>query len=148
MRDSFIFYRSFAEAIRELEPEQKAQLIDGIIDYALDDKEPDIKGVAKAMFSLIRPQIDANNKRYENGKRGGRPKKDSNQEETEEKPKRNQNETKTKPNVNVNVNVNENVNHNANENGGRIEELRKRMNIEPKEFDKRLNALRERRKNE
>ena len=51
------------------------------------------KGVEKVIFSLIKPQLIANQKRYENGCRGGRP-------------NNNQIETKAKPNENDNVNVN------------------------------------------
>ena len=64
------------------------------------------------MLELCKPQIDANNRRFENGKKGGR----RNQTETKTEPKQNQTETKTEPNVNVNVNDNVNVNVNANEN--------------------------------
>lgn len=98
-RDSFIFYRSFYEAIRELADEEQIKVYKAISEYALDGNELELTGVSKAIFTLIKPQIDANTKRYENGKKGGR------------KPKQNQNETKTKPNVNdnVNVNVNDNV---------------------------------------
>ena len=79
-----------------------------------------------AIFKLIRPQVDANNKKYENGKKGGRPANsadDKNQDETKPKPNDNQSETKPKrnvndnDNVNVNDNVNENVNANDNDNG-------------------------------
>ena len=61
---------------------------------------------------MIKPQIDANNRKYQNGKLGGRPK--NNQNETKIKPKINQTITKTKPNVNDNDNVNENNNINNN----------------------------------
>jgi len=75
MRNGFIFYKSFAEAYRELpNPKEKIKLIDAIVDYALDDKDAELTGITKAIFSLIKPQIDANNKKYENGKKGGRPK--------------------------------------------------------------------------
>jgi len=66
---------------------------------------PSLTGISKAVFLLIKPQLDANIRRFENGSKGGRPK-------TKTKPKRNQNETKTKPNKNNNVNDNVNVNDN------------------------------------
>ena len=94
MRDGFIFYRSFAEAARTLEEKDKLRLYDAIIEYALDDVTPNIGGAVSGMFSLIKPQIDANNKRYENGRKGGRPR---NQIETETKPNNNQTETKPEP---------------------------------------------------
>lgn len=97
-RDSFIFYRSFYESVKEIPKEEQLQTYQLIIEYALNGVEIDAKGIPKAIFALVKPQIDANTKRYENGKKGGR------------KPKQNQNETKSKPNVNDNVNVNENVN--------------------------------------
>ncbi|WP_434310475.1 DUF6291 domain-containing protein [Hominifimenecus sp. rT4P-3] len=95
MRDSVLFYRSFWEAVRELEPEGQARLIKAIMEYGLDGVEPEIGGVEKALFLLIRPQIDANNRRYENGKNGGRPKQKQNekQEVSELEPEENQIET-------------------------------------------------------
>lgn len=76
MRDGFLFYRSFAQAMHGLPAEDYKRLMLILIDYALDDKEPEeISGIAESMFILMRPQIDANNRRYENGRKGGRPKK-------------------------------------------------------------------------
>ena len=113
-RDSFIFYRSFYESIQELDDEARSQCYDAIVNYALDGIEPNDNGVVMAIFKAFKPQIDANNRRYENGKkggeygkRGGRPK---NPTETPIKPLKNPTET---PNVNVNENVNVNVNGNV-----------------------------------
>lgn len=98
MRDGFIFYASFYEAISELEPEQQLECYTAISEYALFGREVETTGVVKAIFSLIKPQINANNQRYENGKKGGRPKVDkNNQDETKVKPKQNQDETKAEP---------------------------------------------------
>ena len=89
-------------------------------EYGLNGSEPELSGVSKAIFSLMKPQIDANNRRKENGFKGGRPKTETepkeNQTETKTKPKQNQTETKAEPNANVNANVNVNVNANANVN--------------------------------
>lgn len=109
MRDSIVFYRSFYEAIKDLPPEDFKESVKAIMEYGLNDLEIDSSGVAKAVFIMAKPQIDKNNKRYENGSMGGR-KPNCNQTVTKHEPRTNQTETKQKPNVNVNENVNENVN--------------------------------------
>ena len=77
------------------------------MEYSLYGKETDnLKPVARSIFTLIKPQIDVNNKRFDNGCKGGRPLK----KETKEKPSNNQKETKEKPNKNYNVNDNNNDN--------------------------------------
>lgn len=93
MRDGFVFYRSFREAIRELPEEERLKCYEVILDYALDEVVPNEVGISSAIFKLIKPQIDANNKRYENGKKGGR----GNRTETEPKPNTNQDVTKVEP---------------------------------------------------
>lgn len=111
MRDSIIFYRSFYEAISELEPDVQARVYTAIFEYSLNFNEVELSGLPKTIFTLIKPQLDANNKRYKNGRKGGRP----NQAETKEKPKDNQEITKHEANKNVNDNVNKNVNDNVND---------------------------------
>lgn len=108
MRDSIIFYRSFYEAIKELPLEMQGTIYSAIFEYSLNFNEIVLHGLPKAIFTLIKPQLDANNKRYENGKKGGR----KPNEETVDEPKDNQNETKTEPNKNVNVNANYNAKEN------------------------------------
>jgi DnaD/phage-associated family protein len=105
MRESMVFYKSFYESIKELDPKDQVQIYNAIFEYEFYKIKPELTGICKSIFTLILPQLEANDKRYENGKKGGRPK-------TKEKPKRNQKETKVEPNVNdnVNVNVNDNVN--------------------------------------
>lgn len=93
MRDGFIFYRSFAEALSKVDAETKAQVLDALCSFALDGEEVDLDGVAGALFSLMRPQVEANNKKYLNGCKGGRPR-------TETEPSENQSETKIKPSEN------------------------------------------------
>ena len=112
MRESFVFYRSFFEAITDLPDEEKGRMFSAICDYALNGNHPNFTGSEKSIFTLIKPQIDANTKKFENGKsggihgsKGGRPPKNN---PTITPPKPHNNPTKT-PNVNVNVNVNENV---------------------------------------
>lgn len=103
-RDSFIFYRSFYEAISELPKENQADSYNAIMRYALDQEEIELTGISKAIFSLVKPQLDANYKKYENGKQK--------KSKTEAKTK----QTKSKKVTNVNENVNENENDNVNDN--------------------------------
>lgn len=114
--DSFVFYRSFIQAIDDLKTdEEKVLILKAMTDYALDGKMPELEGYLNGYFNLIKPQIDANIKRRINGNKGGRPKKDNSN-------KSNGFENKSggfagaKPNGNVNVNNNENVNNNYNGN--------------------------------
>lgn len=105
-RDSFIFYRSFYEAIKEIPEKEQLQVYKAISVYALEQEEIELEGIAKAIFSLVKPQLDANYKKYENGK----------QKKSKTEANKKQKESKTVTNVNVNDNVNENVNDNVNEN--------------------------------
>lgn len=111
MNDSFVFYRSYYEAIKELSVEDQSKLFIAICEYALDDKVPELDGIAKIIFTLIKPNIDGANKRYrasvENGKKGGRPPK--------KKPSENLDETQEKPNENLNYNYNYDLNDNDND---------------------------------
>lgn len=72
-RDSFIFYRSFYEAVRDLPKDIKVEVLAAIIEYALYGRQPDVlKPFANSIFTLVRPTIDANNARFLNGKQGAR----------------------------------------------------------------------------
>lgn len=95
MRDGFVFYASWLEAIKNLPREMQGEVLTAIIEYGLYGETTEApKPITSAMLAMVKPQIDVNNKRYENGKKGGRPPKS----ETKEKPNRNQRETKEKPN--------------------------------------------------
>lgn len=79
-RDSFIFYRSFFEAIKRMPIEVQTEVFPALIEYALDGKEPKgLSDIAQGVFILVKPNIDASIARKENGKKfgklGGRPPK-------------------------------------------------------------------------
>lgn len=122
-RDSFVFYRSFYEAISCLSKEEKADCLDALAGYALNGVEPEADGVVKALFLSWKPQIDANNRRYLNGckgaeygRLGGRPKKNEGRDLDKNPIGVSSKNPKKTPNVNVNVNDNDNDNVNDNEN--------------------------------
>ena len=111
MRDSFVFYRGFYEAACDLDDDERLKLYDALAEYALNGAETlKERSVARAVFKSVKPQIDANNQRYENGKKGGAPKGNQNARKqpktTEKQPKNN----RKQPNVNVNANDNANAN--------------------------------------
>ena len=117
VKDSFVFYRSFYEALQNVPKKHRTEVYEAVFEYAFESREPSISGVPRALWELIRPQLDASQKRYENakkgaeyGKLGGRPRK---KEENKKPLKGYESETL---NVNVNENVNDNVNVNVNVN--------------------------------
>ena len=124
MRDTTIFYRSFYEAIKELPLENQALIYDAIFSYALDFTEKDLTGICKTVFTLIKPQIDANNKRFENGTKPKTKQKESKTEakdkqdlsKTEAKDKQDLSKTEANNNKNNNKKVNNNKNNNLNVN--------------------------------
>ena len=117
-RDTFIFYRSFKESMNELSDADRLIMYEAISDYSLDMKEPELTGFPKALFSIIRPIIDANWQRYNNGCKGGAPKGNKNnrfsKSTTEVQPKVNQSTTEVQPKYKLiyNDNVNDNKNKN------------------------------------
>ena len=126
-RNSCIFYKSFYDSIKELDPKDQVQIYNAIFKYQFDNELVDLKGVCKSIFTLVIPQLEANNKRYENGTKGGRPK-------TKTKPNENQKETKVKPNENVNENDNVNNNDNIKENIIKEKNFKKPTFEEVKEY--------------
>lgn len=109
MRDSTIFYRSFFEAIKELQPEHQSEIYNAIFEYSLNFNEVKLSGISKTVFTLIKPQIDANIKRFNSGKQ---PKTKQTESKEEAKPKRNT--SKSEANNNNNDNNNDNPNKNEN----------------------------------
>lgn len=124
-KDSFVFYRSFYEAIKKVPKKYRPVIYEAVFEYAFELREIPLSGVPDALWTLIKPQLDANYERYENGKkgaefgkRGGRPRKSDISDE-EKNPNGDILKTPmglSEKTPNVNVNVNENVNANVNEN--------------------------------
>ena len=114
--DSIIFYRSFYEALQCItDTAERSFMYDTIMAYAFDGIEPqDLTPLQNMAFTLIKPQLDANVKKSENGKKGGRPKKETTENEkpqvSEEKTIGFENENhrflETESNKNKNVNKN------------------------------------------
>ena len=138
MRESMVFYGSFASAIKRLPESEQLKALWAIIDYGLYDEEPSGDGLFLIPFDVARPVMDANRQRREGARKGGRPQSKSGASDAEtigfETESQNENhrfpETETigfetesqnetygsqneKPNINVNVNINENKKENT-----------------------------------
>ena len=76
MKQSFIFYRSFYEAIRDLPDKKRLKIYEMIIELGLNNVKIDEKDATiKSLFALIEPVLTSNYRKYENGQKGGRPRK-------------------------------------------------------------------------
>ena len=79
----FIFFKSYYEAIKNLDATSQYKILNAIIQYALYGIEPkndaDFDAKIAPIFILIKPTIDSSIKRYSacvsNGKKGRSPKR-------------------------------------------------------------------------
>ncbi len=111
--DSFIFYRSFYEAMEGQSDADRLALYDAIARLALNGEKAELPPAPRGLFTLIIPQIEANRKKRACGRRGGRPPREKTNGYEDEKTIGYE---KKKPNVNENENANENENGNGNGN--------------------------------
>jgi hypothetical protein len=109
VRNGFIFLKTFDESIEDLETQDKCIMYEAIVKYGLYGFEPELsKGYLKSIWKLITSTIDATSKKYdasvENGKKGGRPKKEPNNNPiiTQEKPNHNPTETLKEKKIELN----------------------------------------------
>lgn len=98
-RKQFTWYRSYYDALKELPAEEFRAIVLAVCAYALDGEEPELSGVARAIFTLIRPTLEVGRSKAENRSRaeqtplsteqtGNRP------EQTKNKPEQTQNKRK------------------------------------------------------
>jgi len=74
--NSITFYRSFFEAIKNLNDEQRLKLYDAIFEYQFEQKNINFDdAILQSFWILIQPNIDASNSKRLAGAKGGRPKK-------------------------------------------------------------------------
>ena len=121
LRQAFTFYISFEEALSCLDDHEELVMRRAISRYALYGETPNLTGPLMGMFLSWKPNIDASNTRRdassENGKKGGRPRKDKNLE----KPSDNLEEPSDnleKGNINIKENTNKKLNDKENVNTG------------------------------
>lgn len=71
-RKQFTFYRSYYEAVKELNKRDQAAVLLAICDYALNETEPNLTGAAKAVFIVLRPFLDTARRKAEGGMARGK----------------------------------------------------------------------------
>lgn len=112
-RNGFVFFAEYYTALQALETltaEEQLAVYKAIVRKGLLDIDPDTEELpvaARAMWVFMAPKMEAYATRYDNGNRGGRPKKNADADdaetapaETETKPKDNRTVTERKPKQN------------------------------------------------
>lgn len=82
--ESFTFFRSYHESLKNLNDRDRKQLLVAIVDYIFDDITPDFKGNKKSVWCLIEPHLNSSKTK------AGNARKKSNQNQNEIKSKSNQ----------------------------------------------------------
>jgi hypothetical protein len=104
-RDSMVFYRSFFDAIKELPERNQVEVLKAICEFGFDGIEPEISGISKTVWILIKPNLQANRKKWESGCKAK-----TKQKVSKPKAKKKQDVSKPEANVYVDVDVDEDVN--------------------------------------
>lgn len=77
-RKGVVFFYNWRKAAATLPPEERLAFYEGVIDYSETGRDPELQGVAAALFTMAKPTIDKNNALYENALKGGAPKGNGN----------------------------------------------------------------------
>ena len=110
-RTGFFFYRAIFDSVSQLKKREKTTIYEAIFAYALNMEEPNVEGwsdTARAIWTLAKPMLDNDLRRFENGCKGGAPKgvinnpKGNNQHNREDNREDNQRITENKPTNNKN----------------------------------------------
>ncbi len=94
------FFRSYYEVARELPEKQRLALYDAIMQFAFDDEEPCLTGLANSFFTLIRPSVSKSKARAHSGGMGGRSKGQADDEPSGSNHEANTKQTASKPEAN------------------------------------------------
>ena len=90
-RNSFIFYKGWREAIKDLPDDVRLEIYESIIEYATTGNLRGLKPMANIAFNFIKIDIDRDTEKYmsivernkSNGSKGGRPKSENPKEPKE-----------------------------------------------------------------
>jgi hypothetical protein len=65
-RNSVLFYRNFYESIKSIPQADQPAVYDAIFAFVFENKEPELTGIAKTVFNLIKPLIGTINQDVDN----------------------------------------------------------------------------------
>lgn len=91
-RKQFTWYRSYYDALKEIPAEEFRAIVLAVCAYALDGEEPELSGVARAIFTLIRPTLEVGRSKAENRSRAEQTSLSA--EQTDNKPEQTENKRK------------------------------------------------------
>lgn len=141
IRDSFVMFKNWTDAINALPEEYQLETYKAVVAYGINGEIPqNLSPIANAMLISFSKGMENSIARYnasvENGKKGGRPPKNENPaeenktQENLEKPNLTQeNQEQPSNNLNVNDNVNVGVNGNVNVNENKKNNLKESMKV-------------------
>ena len=123
----FTFFRSYHESLKDLETDDRRELLEAIVNYVFDDIEPELMGFKKTIWTLMLPNLNTSKTKSKNA-----------QKETKEK--QTKNKKKTKNNQTEDSDLLENKNKKKNKKEDKEEGIEKRK--EKEEESEELSELR------
>lgn len=99
-RQGFTFFRSYYEAAKELPDTQRLAFYDAVMRYGLNDEQSDLEGMVRALFILVKPNLDKSKAKAAAGSKGGRSKSESSENQQQSDLEPNDKQTQSKPQAN------------------------------------------------
>lgn len=59
----FSFFKSYYESLKDLEKDDKNEIINAILEYVFEDKKPKFRGIKKTIWTLIEPNLNTSKNR-------------------------------------------------------------------------------------
>ena len=59
----FSFFKSYYESLKDLEKDDKNDIINAILEYVFEDKKPKFRGIKKTIWTLIEPNLNTSKNR-------------------------------------------------------------------------------------
>lgn len=59
----FSFFKSYYESLKDLEKDDRNEIVNAILEYVFDDKKPKFRGIKKTIWTLIEPNLNTSKNR-------------------------------------------------------------------------------------